>query len=107
MDKEELRKQSSLGKDFLTYLCYKSDRESGQVAPQGSDGQYYLWVDGKIALEDDKDPPPNTVSHSGNDFTDHDLKQALRSGKKVKEARFRIEQGANTWIFTLKAERFE
>jgi recombination associated protein RdgC len=107
MDKEELRSRSSLGKDFLTYVCYQSDKNAGLVKTPGSGQQFSLWVDGKIVLEDDRDPLPNMVSHSGDDFTEQDLKQAIRSGKKVREARFRIEQGASTWSFTLRAERFE
>ena len=107
MDKEPLQKQSSLGRDFLTYLCYKSDENAGSVSFPGTGKNIFVWIDGKIVMEDDRDPPPNTVSYSGDDFTSRDLKRAIRSGKKVREARLRIEKGENTWTFTLRADRFE
>ncbi len=106
MDNEQ-QKQGSLGRDFLTYLCYKSDDNGGQFELPGSGEQFVLFLDRKIALEDDQEVPPNTVTYSGDDFTEKDLKQAIRSRKKVREARFRIDKGENTWVFTLKADRFE
>lgn len=108
MDNESLQKNSSRGRDFLTYLCYQSDAKAGAINLPGSGGERFsLWVDRKIVLEDDRDPPPNTVTYSGDDFTNQDLKQAIRAGKKVREARFRIEKGENTWTFTFRADRFE
>ena len=106
MDNKD-QKQTGLGRDFLTYLCYKSDENGGQFEVPGSGEQFVLLLDGKIVLEDDQDAPPNTIIHSGDDFTDQHLKQALRSGKRVREARLRLEKGENTWMFTLKADRFE
>lgn len=107
MDKDDLRKECSFGKDFITYICYMSDKNAGVIMIPGSDDQFLLWLDGRIVLADDREPPPNTVSYSGDDFTVDDLRQAIRSGKKVREARLRIEQGANVWSFNFKAERFE
>ena len=107
MDKEALRNECSFGRDFLTYICYISDKNAGVIRIPGSDGQFTLWLDGRIVLEDDRDSPPNTVSYSGDDFTAEDFRQAIRSGKKVREAKLRIEQGANFWSFNLKAERLE
>jgi len=107
MDRDDLRKQCSFGKDFLTYICYISDKNTGVMNIPSSDEPFTLWLDGKIVMADDRDPPPNTVTYSGDDFTVDELKQAIRSGKKVKEARLRIEQGSNLWSFGLKAERFE
>ena len=107
MDNGELKKQNSFGRDFLTYICYKSDEKAGLFEIPGSGQRFSLWVDGKIVMEDDSYSPPNTVSYSGDDFTNQDLKQAIRSGKKVREARFRIENGETIWSFTLRADRFE
>ena len=98
-------KMGSFGSDFLTYICFKSDDKAGLFAIQG--GSFSLWLDGKIVMGDDEGPPPNTISYSGDGFTSHDLKQAIQSGKKVKEARIRLERGENTWVFTLRGNRFE
>jgi recombination associated protein RdgC len=107
MDSDILRQKNSFGRDFLTYLCYKSDAQAGQIKPASADQELALWIDSKIILEDDRATPPNILSYSGDDFTNQDLKQAIRSGKRVREARFRLERGGNAWTFTLRADRFE
>ena len=107
MDNSEEQKQTSLGRDFLTYLCYRSDAGAGVVDVAENAQQFIVWIDGKIMLEDDRGTPPNTVSYSGDGFSTTDLKQAIRAGKKVKEARLRIDRGETICAFTLKADRFE
>jgi recombination associated protein RdgC len=107
MHSRQEQPQGSLGRDFLTYLCYRSDDGGGQLdlPPRGE--QCVLLLDGKIVFEDDRDLPPCTVTYTGDDVTGEDLKQAIRAGKKVREARFRVEKGAQTWVFTLRADRFD
>ena len=51
--------------------------------------------------------PPSCVSFSGDTFTSDDLKTAIKSGKKIREARFRLEKLENTWCFSLRADRLE
>lgn len=104
---DNARVQRSLGRDFLTYLCYLSDAQAGKLTLDNPAGECFVWIDGKIVLEDDGASPPSILSYTGDDFGAHDLKQAIRSGKRVKEARLRIEKGQNTWTFTLKADRLD
>ncbi|MCX8044521.1 MAG: hypothetical protein N3B18_10400 [Desulfobacterota bacterium] len=101
------RLQRSIGRDFLTYLCYRSDAAAGKIRFEKSGEECFVWIDGKIVFEDDGSTPPNIVAYTGDDFTSHDLKNAIRSGKRVREARLRIEKGQNTWTFTLRADRFD
>ncbi len=107
MDKEQTRKSGSLGRDFLTFLCYKSDESGGQIENPATKEQFVCLVDGKIVLENDNDIPPCSITYAGDGFSERDLKQALRAGKRVREARLRVEKGENTWEFTLKADRLE
>jgi hypothetical protein len=107
MSSQPEQHQGSLGRDFLTYLCYKSDECGGQFELPGGGEQFVLLLDGKIVFEDDRDIPPCTITYTGDDVTGDDLKQAIRSGKKVREARFRLEKGPQTWVFTLRADRFD
>ena len=106
MNDEALRKQNTFGRDFLTWLAYKSDDRAGKLE-LASGETFSIWVDRKIVLEDDRPAPPNIVSYAGDDFTNLEIKAAVRSGKKVREARLRIEQGQNTWTFTLRGDRME
>lgn len=106
MNDETLRKQNSLGRDFLTWLAHTSDDKAGKLALATGE-TFFLWIDGKIVLEDDRSAPANCVTYSGDDFTNQDIKAAVRAGKKVREARLRIERGENTWSFMLRGDRME
>ena len=51
MDKEDLRKECSFGKDFLTYICYISDKNAGVIRLPGNDEQFTLWAEGVFDLD--------------------------------------------------------
>lgn len=106
MNDEAQKKQNTYGRDFLTWLAYKSDERAGKLALSSGE-TFFLWIDGKLVLEDDRPAPPNSVSYSGDDFSNQEIKASVRSGKKVREARLRIERGENTWTFTLRGDRME
>jgi len=101
-----IKANSALGKDFLTYLCYLSDSRNGVFEIAGK-GTFQVWLGDKIVLQDEADTPPNSISFVGRDFTADDLKQAIKSGKKVTEAQFRIDKDETSWSFTLRAQRFD
>ncbi len=102
MEIDDTKKLENLGQDFLTYLCYKSDKFAGVFKP-GKEEPFSLWLNGRILFEDPAASPPNTILYSGDDFSTDDLKTCLSSGKKVTQARFRIEKANNTWTFTISA----
>jgi len=103
MSSDAIKANSSLGKDFLTYLCYMSDERNGMFENAGK-GTFQVWLGDKIVLQDETDTPPNSVSFSGRDFTADDLKQAIKSGKKVTEAQFKIDKDETSWSFTLRGQ---
>ena len=102
---EQKSKHAAIGREFLTWLYYQSDLQAGRVEANGE--MYELWIDRRVALEDDSIEPASCVSYSGDTVTSEDLKNAIRSGKKIREARFRLEKGENTWCFSLRADRLE
>ena len=102
---DEQSSKHAIGRDFLTWLYYQSDSRAGRIEAGGE--LFELWVDRKVVLEDDSLEPPSCVSFTGDTFTSDDLKAAIRSGKKIREARFRLEKLENTWCFTLRADRLE
>jgi recombination associated protein RdgC len=89
----------------LTWLYFQSDSRAGRIEVGGE--LFELWIDRKVVLEDDSLEPPSCVSFTGDTFTSDDLKAAIKSGKKIREARFRLEKLENTWCFTLRADRLE
>lgn len=106
MNGDTIKANSALGKDFLTYLCYLSDSRNGVFEIAGK-GTFQVWLGDKIVLQDEADGLPNSISFSGRNFTADDLKQAIKSGKKVTEAQFRIDKDDTSWSFTLRAQRFD
>lgn len=104
MDEKQGR-QSDIGRQFLTWLYYQSDSRAGRIEAGGE--LFELWIDRRVVLEDDSMEPASCVSFSGDTFTSDDLKAAIGSGKKIREARFRLERGENTWCFSLRADRLE
>ena len=102
---EQSSKHAVIGREFLTWLYYQSDSRAGRIEATGE--LFELWLDRRVTLEDDSLEPPSCVSFSGDTFTSEDLKTAIRSGKKIREARFRLEKAENTWCFSLRADRLE
>lgn len=102
METQDNKKLEQLGQDFLTHLCYQSDKNAGAFKPASGEG-FSLWINGRICFEDPSTSPPNTILYSGDDFSTEELKNCLASGKKVKQVRFRIEKAHNTWVFTISA----
>lgn len=103
---DTLKDSPVLGKDFLTYLCYKSDEQNGLFKITGK-GTLHLWLGDKIILEDDAATPQNSVTYTGRDFTAEDLKQAIKSGKIVSEAQFKIDKDETAWSFTIRARQLD
>jgi hypothetical protein len=106
MSGDAIKVNSSLGRDFLTYLCYRSDERNGMFEVAGK-GTLHVWLGDKIVLQDEADTPPNSVSFSGRDFTADDLKQAIKSGKKITEAQFKIDKDETNWSFTIRGQRLD
>jgi recombination associated protein RdgC len=102
---DEQQNKQRIGREFLTWLYFQSDSRAGKVEAVGE--MFELWLDRRVVLEDDSLEPPSCVSFSGDTFTNEDMKAAIRSGKKIREARFRLERAENTWCFTLRADRLE
>jgi recombination associated protein RdgC len=102
---EQSSRHAAIGREFLTWLYFQSDSNAGRVEAGGE--LFELWLDRRVILEDDSIEPPSCVSFSGDTFTSDDLKTAIKSGKKIREARFRLEKLENTWCFSLRADRLE
>jgi hypothetical protein len=105
MSADTVKQNNQLGRDFITYLCYKSDENEGLFKTSGA-RRLHVWVGDKVLLADDN-TPPNSIIYSGEHFTGADLKQAIRSGKKVTEAQFKMETDEVACAFMIRGERFD
>ena len=93
-----------LGKEFLTWLWYKSDVQEGAFQ-LGAERALNLWFDDKLVLEltFDNVKEVNTI-RGENPTGSEEAKAALRMGKKVANAKLGISKGTRDWSCTFNAE---
>jgi hypothetical protein len=97
---------SFLGREFLTWLWFKSEERDG-VIMMPDVGDISIAFVRRIVLESGEGPYSETVVCQGYHADLREAKAALREGKKIKEARLRMGFGAEEWEFTFKADEFQ
>jgi hypothetical protein len=95
-----------IGRDFLTWLWFKSEERNGSVLIPGR-GDVAIEFIRRIVLESGEGEYSETVVCQGLHAGLSEGKEALRRGKKIKEARIKLERDSNQWEFTFKADRFQ
>ncbi|MBI4633532.1 MAG: recombination-associated protein RdgC [Deltaproteobacteria bacterium] len=95
----------SPGREFLTWLWFKSEERGGTVMipDLGDTGVTFLR---RIVLESGDGDYSESVVCQGLHSDLKEGKEALRRGKKIKEARIKLTRDAADWEFTLKADYF-
>ena len=94
-----------LGQDFLTWLWFKSEKSSGMFR-SASGEDFALYIEQRIAVQGGDGDNVETAVCSGPQAEMREARLGLTTGKKVNQARVRLEQDANEWQFQLKAEDF-
>jgi len=97
--------RTSLGREFLTWLWFKSEERNGMIEIPGTGDTEVLLVR-RLVLESGDGEYAETVVCQGLHADLKEGKEALRQGKKIKEARIKLGKDEDTWEFTLKADRF-
>jgi recombination associated protein RdgC len=87
-----------IGQDFLTWLLATSELNGGEFVLRRH-GKFQLIFDQRVVLVGGGE----RVTWSGDLTSIDEIRLALRSGKKVHEAQFRLTQGDKEWRFTLDA----
>jgi recombination associated protein RdgC len=95
----------TVGREFMTWLWFKSQQRDGKIAMNGED--YAVNFVRRMALESGEGEMTETVVCSGVNFDLNEAKEALRQGKKVKDARLRIEKDGTAWEFGYKGDSFQ
>lgn len=92
-----------LGKEFLTWLWYKSEKNEGILQVPDMEA-VELWFDDKLTLSS-ADGSRDQSTFKGEAPTDSpEARMALRQGKKVAEAKLRLIKGQQKWSFGIKGE---
>jgi recombination associated protein RdgC len=93
------------GRDFLTWLWFKSEERNGMIALSHQEEIEVVFTRRIVLVSGDGDYAEQIVCqglHAGL----QEGKEALRQGKKIKEARIRLGMDTDVYEFTFKADRF-
>ena len=96
---------SFLGREFLTWLWFKSEERNGSILIPGLGDIEVLFLR-RLVLESGEGDYSETIVCKGFRADLKEGKTALREGKKIKEARIRLGLGSDEWEFTFKADTF-
>lgn len=96
---------SLIGREFLTWLWFKSEERNGHIALSSSE-EVELHLLKRIALEAGEGEYSQGVVCSGLHAELTEGKEAIRQGKKVKETCIKLHRDQNEWDFNFKADTF-
>ncbi len=100
------RELSSLGREFLTWLWFKSEERNGSIMIPG-EGDIELAFTERLALESGEGEYSERVVCRGFHADMEEGKAALRKGKKIREAKLRIATGSEQMDFSIRADHFQ
>lgn len=95
-----------LGREFLTWLWFKSEERGGAVRVPNLGDLQMVFVR-RLALESGDGEYSESVVCQGLHTDLKEGKAAIRLGKKIKEARIQLTKDTDKWEFTLKADAFQ
>ena len=94
-----------IGREFLTWLWFKSEERNGTVLIPGAGESEVIFVR-RLVLESGDGEYAETVVCQGMHAGLKEGKEALRQGKKITAARLKVAHDKAEWEFTFKADRF-
>lgn len=100
-----LREKAFLGREFLTWLWFKSEQSGGRIEIPGKSVVEVIFLD-RMTLDLSDADTPQTVAIKGQHSELREGMAALREGKKIEEARISIRVGENDFALVLKATWF-
>jgi recombination associated protein RdgC len=98
--------QAFLAREFMSWLWFKSEERDGTISIPGQT-DVSLSFEKRVVLESGEGEYSETVACQGLHADLREGRAAIREGKKVREARLRLEKDSDRWEFTLKADRFQ
>ncbi|MDQ7032361.1 MAG: hypothetical protein Q9M37_06560 [Desulfonauticus sp.] len=93
-----------IGEEFLTWLWFKSEMNNGLFTLEGK--TFALYFSGRIVVEGGEGESLEKTICSGEMSDLAEAKQGLKLGKKVTQARLKVEQDNLSWQLNVKAEDF-
>lgn len=103
---EQNERTRHFGELFLMWLWYHSDIDD-TVFYLSDNSVLTLAIDNQIVLEAKLTEAEKTVLSGGAPADSKEAFEALRQGKVVSQAKFRVQREEKEWVFTLNGARFE
>lgn len=100
-----LREKAFLGREFLTWLWFKSEQTGGRIELSAQKVIEVIFLD-RMTLDLSDADTPQTVSLRGEHSELREGLAALKEGKKIEEARISLRSGNNDFTLVAKATWF-
>jgi hypothetical protein len=100
-----LREKAFLGREFLTWLWFKSEQSGGRVEIPGRD-VFEVVFRNRMTLDLSDVETPQSVTIRGDHSELREGMAALKEGKKIEEAGVSIRSAENEFSLVLKATWF-
>jgi len=100
-----LSEKAFLGREFLTWLWFKSDQSAGRIEIPGKKVVEVIFLD-RMTLDLSDADTPQTVTLQGEYSGLREGLCALREGKKIEEARISVKAADNDFAMILKGTWF-
>ncbi len=99
---ERIESTRFVGEEFLTWLWFKSERNEGVFELE--DGTTIeLHFDNQLTLEANLAEAERSRLTGGSPSFSPEAKEALRRGKRVAQAKFRLHRDLREWLLTVTA----
>jgi hypothetical protein len=100
-----LKEKAFLGREFLTWLWYKSDQTGGRIELKDARTVEIFFLD-RMTLDMMETDTPQLVTLKGEYSGLREGLAALKEGKKIEEARLKLRIGENEFTMVLKGTWF-
>ncbi|MBM4326690.1 MAG: hypothetical protein FJ118_05935 [Deltaproteobacteria bacterium] len=98
---EILKQKAFLGREFLTWLWFKSEQSGGRVELRGDSVVEVIFLN-RLTLDLSEADTPQSVTIKGEHSELREGLAALREGKKIEETRVSLRGSVNEFTLTLK-----
>ena len=101
---DRLANTSFLGREFLTWLWFKSDTQEGLMTLEDGGPAAEVWFTDNITLSGAGDGAERVTVRAEDPSLSPEARMALKQGKKVEKAYVRIVRGQREWATNVAAE---
>lgn len=103
---ELVKQYEFIGKEFLTYLWYLSDKNNGKIV-LNNENTIELWLFNSLYLDSEYGEVKSTVLKGDDPAISVEAKTSLAEGKKLVKGKFRLIIDTIEWNFTIDGKTLD